>query len=96
MEADTINYAMAGASLRIEKPVFHPGAWSPQFEVGIEHEFENTYGSYTGEENYLATKVGFGRRFGNSGYFNVAYSREDGFTGARHQQALTFIYSLTF
>lgn len=93
---DSISYSMAGASVRVEKPVFRPGAWSPQFELGVEHEFTNTYGHYTGEENYLATKIGFGRRIGKSAYLNIAYSREDGFTGARRQQAATVIYSLSF
>ncbi len=96
VDGDVINYAVAGASVRIEKPVFRPGAWSPQFEAGVEHEFENTYGSYTGEKNYLATKIGFGRHFGKSGYFNASYGREDGFTGTRRQQTLTLVYSLTF
>ncbi|HEY0276417.1 MAG TPA: hypothetical protein VGC31_10185 [Paenirhodobacter sp.] len=93
---DTINYALVGASVRVEKPVFGPGAWSPQFELGLEHEFDNTYGDLTGEENYVATKIGFGRRFGSSSFVNLAYGREDGFKGKRRQQALTVVYSMTF
>lgn len=96
VEADVINYTMIGASVRIEKPVFRPGAWSPQFEVGVEHEVENTYGHYADENSYLTTKIGFGRRFGKSTYLNVSYSRADGFKGARRQQALTTVYSIAF
>lgn len=89
-------YGAVGVNMRIEKPVFAPGAWSPQFELGLRHEYENTTGSYSDEPNYVTSLAGLGRRIGKGGFFNLAYAREDGFHGNRRSQTFKAIYSMNF
>ncbi|MDS9469907.1 autotransporter domain-containing protein [Paracoccus sp. MBLB3053] len=91
-----IDYGMVQAIARIEKPTFKPGDWSPQFELGMKHEFENSVGEYMDEENYLYSQIALGTKLENGAYFNAAYTRDDGFNGNRRTQTFKLIYSMSF
>ncbi|RWR32438.1 hypothetical protein D2T31_00160 [Sinirhodobacter populi] len=91
-----VDYTAVSAILRLEKPVFAPGAWSPQVEIGLKHELHNSLGSYSDEDSYLYSLIGVGRRLSANGYFNAAYSRDDGFNGNRRTQTFKLIYSMSF
>lgn len=93
---EDVDYGMIQAVARIEKPTFRPGDWSPQFELGLKHEFENSVGEYMDEENYLYTQIAIGTRLKNGAFFNAAYTRDDGFNGNRRTQTFKLIYSMSF
>ncbi|MBD9527487.1 autotransporter domain-containing protein [Paracoccus sp. PAR01] len=93
---EDLDYGMVQAVARLEKPVFKPGEWSPQFELGVKHEYENSVGSYTDEDDYLYSQIAFGRKFQNGAFLNAAYTRDDGFNGNRRTQTFKLIYSMSF
>ncbi|WP_330629370.1 hypothetical protein [Thioclava sp. FTW29] len=96
VDKQKIHYSEGMATLRFEKPVYGPGAWSPQLEFGLKHEFVNSFDSYSNEQNFYYSSVGLGRQIGKDLFFNLAYVRYDGFRGNVRNQTFKAIFSYTF
>ncbi|WP_029004910.1 autotransporter domain-containing protein [Azorhizobium doebereinerae] len=92
----TIDYSSMLATVRIERPSYGTSAWVPQLEVGVQHEFPNSYSSYAGENDYIYSSLGLGIRLNKPTFLNFNYVRYDGFDGNVRNQVFKTIWAMTF
>ena len=89
---DTENYGTVWANLRLERDV-SPHVWSPRFVVGIEQEYVNDLDVVVKEPTYAVVGAGIARVFGRSKRVEFAYTRHQGLTGDRINDALVAAFS---
>jgi hypothetical protein len=91
------NYGMFLAKLDIEKAATPSPDWQflPRASIGLQHEYVNDLDAYLRERTYASMSVGIGIM--KSGQrFDIQYTRYQGLTGKRTQQALAAVASISF
>ncbi|CUH82184.1 hypothetical protein [Tropicibacter naphthalenivorans] len=92
---DTEDYGTIWAVANFEKEV-PPGAWSPSFKIGLEHEYANDLDAYVQEQNYAIVGLGLSRMDQRGNRIDLSYTRHHGLTGKRHNQALVAAVTVNF
>lgn len=91
----TEDYGTAWAHLRLERETA-PGSWSPNFLLGLEHEYVNDLDEVVKESDYAVFGAGISVMFDKGSRFEVSYTRHQGLQGDRWNQALVGTLTLSF
>ncbi|SMX29896.1 hypothetical protein TRP8649_04036 [Pelagimonas phthalicica] len=73
-----------------------PGTWSPNFTLGLEHEYLQEGAEFIDEDTYGIMGAGLTRRDKKGNAINVVFERRQGFNGNRVSNVLVTGYSFNF
>jgi hypothetical protein len=91
----TENYGTVWGHLRLEKEAA-PGHWSPNFLLGLEHEYVNDLDAVFKEPNYAVFGAGVSIMSRRGTRFEVSYTGHQGLHDDRWNQALVGTLSVSF